>query len=58
MRYDVTAEKWVRLARVAHDASSSYIAAVGMTADGANYDRNLGIFAVVKEPKGLLLIIK
>lgn len=58
MRYDVTAEKWVRLARVAHDASSPYIAAVGMAADGANYDRNLGIFAVVKEPKGLLLIIK
>lgn len=58
MRYDVTAEKWVRLARVAHDASSPYIAADGMTADGANYDRNLGIFAVVKEPKGLLLIIK
>lgn len=58
IRYDVMAEKWVRLARVTHDVSSPYIAADGMVADGANYDRNLGVFAVVKEPKGLLLIIK
>lgn len=50
MRYDQATGAWSRIAQVAHDPASPFISATSLTADGADYDRNLGIFAVVRDP--------
>jgi len=58
MRYDQAACRWRRIARTAHDPASPFISATALAADGADYDRNLGIFAVAKDDVGLAVIVR
>lgn len=59
MRYDQSAAEWQRISRVEHDPGSPFISATALTADGAGYDRNLGVFAVVDEgTSGFMVILR
>ena len=49
MRYNPSTGAWTRLTQVAHDPASPYLSATALAADGAEHDRNLGIFAVVRD---------
>lgn len=56
MRYDQSSSAWRRIARAAHDPESPFISATELVADGASFDRNLGIFAVVKDSSNSTVI--
>lgn len=58
MRYDQSAGEWHRIAKSEHDSDSPFISVTAQTADGAGYDRNLGIFAVVNDSVGLSIFVR
>ena len=58
MRYDQSAGVWRRIAQAEHDPGSPFISASSLAADGAGYDRNLGIFAVVRDRLGAMVIFR
>lgn len=59
MRYNQALGEWQRISGVEHDPASPFISATALTADGAEYDRNLGVFAVVDEgTSGFMIVVR
>lgn len=58
MRYSQALGEWQRISRVEHDSASPFISAAALTADGAGFDRNLGVFAVVNDSVGLSIFVR
>ena len=58
MRYSQALGEWQRISRVEHDSASPFISAAALTADGAEFDRNLGVFAVVNDSVGLSIFVR
>ena len=59
MRYNQALGEWQRISRIEHDSASPFVSATALTADGAEYDRNLGVFAVVDEgTSGFMIFVR
>lgn len=59
MRYNQALGEWQRISGIEHDPATPFISATALTADGAEYDRNLGVFAVVDEgTSGFMIVVR
>lgn len=59
MRYDQSSGEWRRISRIEHNPASPFISASELVADGTDYDRNLGVFAIVDEgTSGFTIIVR
>ena len=59
MRYNQALGEWQRISGIEHDPASPFISAAALTADGAEYDSNLGVFAVVDEgTSGFMIVVR